>query len=87
MGRDAEELFHEAMKLPERDREDLTLRLLEVLHVGPEEDPLIVAQAWREEIERRVRRVVEGGERGIPADQVISELKAKLTRVQEPPKP
>ena len=50
MGRTAEQLLHEALELPDRERAEVASRLIESLDSASEAD---VDAAWAAEIERR----------------------------------
>ena len=75
MARRIEELYREAVELPEKDRAELAGLLLESLESDPDPD---VELAWSEEIERRVREIESGKVRMIPWEQVRAELHARL---------
>jgi hypothetical protein len=68
---DARELLERALKLPERERALLVDVLSESIG-GSALDPAFAA-----ELVERARRVLEGGERGEPADEVMARLRSK----------
>lgn len=70
-----EQLETEALNLPEPERARLAERLLRSLE--RELDPEI-EQVWAEEAERRHYAMLEAGDEGIPAEQVLDELTASL---------
>ncbi len=55
--RDSEELFSQALSLPQRERAELATRLLESLDERSEGD---IDEAWAREIERRCAAVDAG---------------------------
>ncbi len=57
MERNLKDVFLEAMRLPERDRADLAVFLIETL--DPVSEPNVEA-AWSEEIKRRVAEIDAG---------------------------
>lgn len=57
------QLYRQAMKLPEKARGDLASRLIESLDPEKEED---LEPAWAEEIRRRLRDIDSGKEKLIP---------------------
>ena len=72
MVKKAEELYQEALRLTEKEREEL-VRLL-----APQGDDWIdpeIEQAWIKEAERRDQAVAEGKEQLIPGDEVMQELR------------
>jgi putative addiction module component (TIGR02574 family) len=80
MTHEAQELLERALKLPPEVRADLATRIFESLEDDDGHDPVEAEKAWRDEIVRRVRRVVETGEPGIPFEQVDAELGELLAR-------
>lgn len=57
---EAEDLWREALALPEVERADLAAELLASLDGASAEDPAEVRSLWGEEIERRARRAMAG---------------------------
>ena len=55
-----DDLRRELLALPVADRADLAAELLVSLEVPSDDDPSAVGALWREEIERRARRVLSG---------------------------
>jgi putative addiction module component (TIGR02574 family) len=45
---------------------------------GPAEDPAVVEEAWRVEIERRVGEIDRGEVKSIPGDEVFAEVRRRL---------
>lgn len=56
----AEDLWREALALPEVKRADLAADLLASLDGPVADDPTVVRAMWTEEIERRARGVIAG---------------------------
>ena len=73
-----DQIAESALGLPLPDRTRLVARLLESLD-DASHDPEI-EQAWEVEIARRVRELVEGRVKTIPAEQALSEARSKLAR-------
>jgi putative addiction module component (TIGR02574 family) len=69
------ELKEKASRLPEADRAELALSLIESLD-GPT-DPN-VEEAWQQEIESRVRQVERGEAELIPAEDVFARVRRRL---------
>ncbi len=73
-----EKLENEALQLSPPERELLIHRLIVSLEGEPEDTPEAIAQAWDEEIARRVADMDAGRTKWIPADEVMSRLRAKV---------
>lgn len=73
-----EELENQALQLSPPDRGKLIHRLIISLDGESEESPEAIAQAWEEEISRRVAGMEAGRTPWLPADQVMSRLRAKI---------
>ncbi|MEO8166199.1 MAG: addiction module protein [Betaproteobacteria bacterium] len=71
------ELKEKAAQLSEPERADLALALIESLD-GPAEDPAVVEEAWRLEIERRAGEIDRGEVKPIPGDEVFAEVRRRL---------
>ncbi len=71
------ELKEKAAQLSEPERADLALALIESLD-GPAEDPAVVEEAWRMEIERRIGEVERGEVKPVPGDEVFAEVRRRL---------
>jgi putative addiction module component (TIGR02574 family) len=69
------DLKKKAAQLPEQERAELALSLIESLD-GPA-DPN-VEEAWAQEIERRVRQLEKGEAELIPADEVFARIRRRL---------
>ena len=70
------QVLAEAMSLSEKDRELLALELWRSLDGTTQEE---AAQAWAEEISRRLKALDRGEIKSVPAEQVIREAR-KLVR-------
>jgi putative addiction module component (TIGR02574 family) len=75
VGRTFEQLYQEALELPEADRGELAGLLIRSLDPPPEPD---VEAAWDEVIERRIREIDEGTVETIPWEQVRAEMNARI---------
>lgn len=71
------ELKNKAAQLSEPERAELAFALIESLD-GPTEDPAVVEEAWRVEIERRVGEIDRGKVKTIPGDEVFAEVRRRL---------
>lgn len=70
----------QALQLSPRERGELAHRLIASLD-GPAEDaPEAIAQAWDEEIARRVAEIEAGTAELIPHEQVLAELDEMLRK-------
>jgi len=70
----------QALALPERDRRALIARLVDSLKSELNESPDAIAQAWDDEIVRRVDEFEAGQGQDVPFEQVQAELDAMLNR-------
>ena len=75
MSRSVDELFREAIELPESERTQLAGLLLETIDGEPDE---AIEDAWDEEVERRVRQLDAGEVKTIPWEEVRAKLHARL---------
>ena len=73
-----EKLLAEALGLPVEDRADIAAKLLASLDDAAEDPD--AADAWADEIERRVREVDEGRVQLVPWEEVRAKLRARLRR-------
>ena len=71
-----DQIAESALGLPLPDRTRLVARLLESLD-DASHDPEI-EQAWEVEIARRIRDLLDGRAKTIPAEQALSEARSKL---------
>ena len=72
------EIEEQALQLPPKERGELAHRLIVSLEGEPEDSPDVIAQAWDEEIARRVADMDAGRTKWIPADEVMTRLRAKI---------
>ena len=73
-----DELKAQALKLSPRDRDELVSALIASLDGEPEGTPGEIAQAWDEEIARRIAQLDSGEAETVPFEEVMAELRAKL---------
>jgi putative addiction module component (TIGR02574 family) len=73
----ATELLAQALKLPAEEREQM-IRALAISLDTDDDDAAAVAEAWDDEIKRRLDDVHNGRVAGIPAATVFEELRARL---------
>jgi len=78
MGAMLDDLEMQAMKLPPSERDALAHRLLASLRGTPEDSPEAIAQAWDEEIARRVADMEAGRTKWIPADEVMRDIRTRI---------
>jgi len=69
------ELKQKAAQLPDAERAELALSLIESLD-GPGDPD--VEEAWRLEIERRIGQIDRGEVRLVPGDEVFARLRRRL---------
>ncbi len=65
---------NEALSLPEDDRAKLAHELIMSLDEGIDSD---ADNTWEAEISRRVQEIKDGTAKGRPAEEVLSEIRAK----------
>ncbi len=65
---------NEALSLPVDDRAELAHELIMSLDEGVDSD---INNAWEAEISRRVQEIKDGTAKGRPAEEVLSEIRAK----------
>lgn len=70
----------QALQLTPRERGELAHRLIASLDGPAEDTPEAIAQAWDEEIARRVAEIEAGTAELIPHEQVFSELDEMLRK-------
>ena len=73
-----EELENQALRLSLKERGKLIHRLIVSLEGEPEDSPETIAQAWDEEIARRVAEIDTGTATLIPEEDVFARLDEKL---------
>lgn len=69
------DLKKKAAQLPEQERAELALSLIESLDGPADPDG---EEAWAQEIERRVRQVEKGEALLIPAEEVFARIRRRL---------
>jgi putative addiction module component (TIGR02574 family) len=72
------EIESQALQLSPLERGELIHRLILSLEGTPDDTPEAIAQAWDEEIARRVADMDAGCTQWIPADEVMARLRAKI---------
>lgn len=75
MSKALSELKEKAAQLPEPERAELALSLIESLDGPPDEG---VEEAWDREISRRMAEIESGEAKLIPADEVFTRLRHRL---------
>jgi putative addiction module component (TIGR02574 family) len=83
MGAMLEELENKALQLSPQERGELIHRLIVSLEGEPEDTPQAIAQAWDEEIARRVADMDAGRTKWIPADEVMTRLRTKVLAAKD----
>jgi putative addiction module component (TIGR02574 family) len=73
-----EDLKARALKLSPPDRDDLLRTLIASMDGEPEDTPQAVANAWADEIARRVADLETHKTGGIPAEEVFAEIRAMI---------
>lgn len=76
------ELEDQALQLSPKERGELIHRLMVSLEPEPEGTPEEIAQAWDEEIARRVAEIDAGTAVLIPGEEVFARLDEKLNRTR-----
>lgn len=72
------EIEDQALRLTPRERSELIHRLIVSLESEADDTPEAIAQAWGEEIARRVADMEAGRTEWIPADEAMARLRAKI---------
>lgn len=73
-----EDLKARALRLTPPDRDELVRALIASIDGAPEGTPDDIARGWDEEIERRIADLDSGKTVGIPAEQVLAEIRALI---------
>lgn len=76
------ELEDRALQLSPQERGELIHRLIVSLEGTPEDTPEAIAQAWDEEIARRVADMEAGKTVWIPAEEVFARLDAIIEKAR-----
>jgi putative addiction module component (TIGR02574 family) len=82
MGAILEDMESQALQLSPKERGELIHRLIVSLEGEPEDTPEAIAQAWDEEIERRVADMEAGKTVWIPAEEVFARLDAIIDKAR-----
>lgn len=72
-----EEIEHELLTLPRKERADIALRLIRSLDEGVEED---VDAYWKEELVRRSQEIDSGKAKLIPAEEVFEKARQRFPK-------
>ena len=80
MGAILKELEEQALQLPPKERSELAHRLIVSLDGEPADSPEAIAQAWDEEIARRVAEIDAGTAKLIPHEEVLTEIDELLKK-------
>jgi putative addiction module component (TIGR02574 family) len=72
------DLEDQALQLTPQERSELIHRLIASLDGIPEDSPEAIAQAWDDEIARRVADMEAGRTQWIPAEEVFKEIDALI---------
>ena len=75
MGRQAAQIFAEALELEVDERAELASQMIASIDGAPDHD---ADHAWATEIERRANRAISGESQGSDWEQVRSRIQAKL---------
>ena len=74
------EIEEQALRLPLKERGELAHRLIVRLDGEPEDSPEAIAQAWDEEIARRVAEIDAGTEKLRPHEEAVAEIDELLSK-------
>ena len=74
------DLEEQALQLSPKERSELAHRLIVSLDGEPEDSPEVIAQAWDEEIARRVAELDAGTAKLIPHEEVFAEIDGLLRK-------
>ena len=80
MGATLKEIEEQALQLPLKERSELADRLIVSLDGESEDSPEAIAQAWDEEIARRVAEVDAGRAKLVPYEEVLTEIDELLKK-------
>ena len=73
------EIENQALSLTPRERGELIHRLIVSLEGAAEDTPEAIAQAWDEEIARRVADMEAGRTQWIAADEAMTRIRARIS--------
>jgi putative addiction module component (TIGR02574 family) len=68
------QLTHEALELPVQERAKLAHVLISSINEITDGE---ISSAWEAELKKRVREILEGRVKGIPAEEVFAKLEEK----------
>ena len=77
------EIEEQALRLTPKERSELIHRLIVSLEGESEDSPEAIAQAWDEEIARRVADMDAGKTVWIPADEVFAQMRALIKNARQ----
>lgn len=80
MGAALKEIEKQALQLPLKERSELAHRLIVSLDGEPEDSPEAIAQAWNEEIARRVAEIDAGTAKLVPHEEALTEIDELLKK-------
>ena len=80
MGAALKEIEKQALQLPLKERSELAHRLIVSLDGEPEDSPEAIAQAWNEEIARRVPEIDAGTAKLVPHEEALTEIDELLKK-------
>jgi putative addiction module component (TIGR02574 family) len=78
-----EELVQRALRLSPEARRQLIHRLMASLEGESGDTPAAIAQAWDEEIARRMADIDAGRAQFIPGDEVLARIRAKISAAKD----
>jgi len=78
-----EELVQRALRLSPEERVQLIHRLIARLENEPGNTPEAIAQAWDEEIARRMADIDAGRAQLIPGAEVLARIRAKISAAKD----
>ncbi len=73
-----EDLKARALQLDPPERDELIRTLIESIDGEPDGTPQEIAQAWDEEIARRIADFEAGKTKGVPAEEVFAKIRALI---------
>lgn len=73
-----EDLKARALQLAPPERDELVRTLIESIDGEPDGTPEEIAQAWDEEIARRIADFEAGKTKGVPAEEVFAKIHALI---------
>ena len=70
-----EDVKSKALELPAPERDELVRALIASVDGETDASPAAIAEAWAQEIDRRIDDLESGRDTGVPADRVLAELR------------